>query len=55
MSTSRPHSRLRRWTLCLFGHRPGEPWWLVERGAPKKRLDVCTRCGVRVPHGRVAL
>lgn len=53
MSANRPHSILRRWTLCLFGHR--EPWFRVERGAPKKRLDVCTRCGVRVKKGRVTL
>ena len=50
----KPHKRLLRWTLCLFGHR-GETWWRVERGAERRRLDICTRCGVRVKKGRVTL
>lgn len=44
--TARPHSRLRRWTLCLFGHRPGETWFRVQKGKRPERMGVCTRCGV---------
>ena len=45
--------RLRRWTRCLFGHRPGETWFRVTKGKRPERMDVCTRCGVRVAKGRL--
>lgn len=51
--TRRPHSRLLRWTRCLFGHRPGETWFRVSKGGRPVRLDLCTRCGVRVQKGRL--
>ena len=53
--TTRPHSRLRRWTLCLFGHLRGEAWYRVRQGHVRERLDMCSRCGVRVAAGRMTL
>jgi hypothetical protein len=45
----RIHSRLSWLFLCLCGlrHRSGEAWHLVGRGVRRRRISVCTRCGVR--------
>lgn len=45
----RPFSPLRWFFLCFCGlrHRRGETCHLTMKGAPPRKLSLCTRCGVK--------